>query len=366
MSYTPRNGKSPIGGELQEQPAAAAPHSFPPPRHRRLKHLLAAVSLLFLVIGTVYVLRRHNAPTWHAAEGPVFGTYYHVKYRAAADLHMPIRAELARLDSTFSLFNPSSLLSRLNANTTDTTDALMRQVFRLARHVSQSTHGAFDITVAPLVKAWGFGPDGVGESPGESTLDSLRAFVGIDRVSVNGIFLRKSDPRVQLDFSAVAKGFAVDRIAAVLRAAGVEDFMVEIGGEVVAQGANPEGNPWTVGIVKPTTEDATAGLVEQVVTLGTGAMATSGNYLNYHKEGHRRIGHTIDPRTGRPVEHTLLSATVFAPTCAAADAYATAFMVLGLDSARTLVQNSDSLGAFLIYEDATGHHVWAFPDKLTR
>ncbi|MBR4552542.1 MAG: FAD:protein FMN transferase [Bacteroidaceae bacterium] len=336
--------------------------STPNPQSSRLKQILAATFLLFLIVGTVWIVRRHAGQAWQTNEGPVFGTFFHIQYQCDEDLQPLIQAELIRLDSTLSLFNNQSLLSRLNRGETQQTDTLFRSVFAIARTVSQATGGAFDITVAPLVKAWGFGPDGTPQAPSVQTLDSLRQVVGFSKLRLQGEQLLKSDPRVQIDLGAIAKGFAVDRIAAVLRAHKVENFMVEIGGEIVAQGTNPEGKPWTVGIVKPTTEDATAGLVQQVLSLGTGAMATSGNYLNFHKQGRKRIGHTIDPRTGQPVQRNILSATVLAPNCATADAFATAFMVLGLDSARKVVESHKELEAYLIYEDAKGQHrVWQSP-----
>lgn len=328
----------------------------------RLKQSLAGAFLLFLIIATVWIVRRHADMPWQANGGAVFGTSYQVKYRCVDDLHPFLQAELARVDSTLSLFNKQSLLSRINANETSETDTLFRFVFHLATDVSRATDGAFDITVAPLVKAWGFGPDGKSKSPTPAALDSLRAFVGFDKVKLDGTRVVKADSRVQLDLGAIAKGLAVDRLAAVLKNHGVEDFMVEIGGEVVTQGLNPNGKPWTVGIVKPTTEDAAAGIVQTALSLGKGAMATSGNYLNFYKEGGKYVGHTIDPRSGRPVQRTLLSATVLAPDCATADAFATAFMVLGFDSARTIVQNRSELEAYFIYLDEQGRHqIWQTP-----
>lgn len=325
-------------------------------RGTKARRTLSAAFLLLLIIGTVWIIRRHVAMPWHENAGAVFGTYYQVKYRSADDLHPLLQVELARVDSTLSLFNKESLLSRINANVTQETDTLFRTVFRLADEVSRATGGAFDMTVAPLVRAWGFGPDGQTAIPPQTVLDSLRAFVGFDKVKLEGTRIVKADPRVQLDFGAVAKGLAVDRLAAVLRAHGVGDFMVEIGGEVATQGNNPDGKPWTVGIVKPTTEDATAGVVQTVLPLGTGAMATSGNYLNYRKEGGRRVGHTIDPRTGLSTQRSLLSATVLAPDCATADAFATAFMVLSLDSACAVVRSRSDLEAYFIYADVQGRH----------
>ncbi|MBP3228917.1 MAG: FAD:protein FMN transferase [Bacteroidaceae bacterium] len=336
---------------------------------RPLKIFVRAAFLLFLIAGTVWAVRRHANLPWQADEGAAFGTYYHATYRCADNLHDALKAELARIDASLSLFNKESLLTRLNSNATDETDTLFRTVFRRALQVSEATGGAFDITVGPLVKAWGFGPDGR-KSPTDAAVDSLRAFVGYTKVSLVGTRLAKADPRVQIDLGAIAKGFAVDRLAAVLAAHGVEDYMVEIGGEIVARGVNRDAKPWTVGVVRPTTEDAAAGALQTVVALGTGAVATSGNYLNFYKAGGQRVAHTIDPRTGRPAAQTLLSATVVAPDCATADAFATAFMTLGLDSARAITTSHRGLEALLIHAAADGTmQVWqsdGFPREANR
>ncbi|MBR1838648.1 MAG: FAD:protein FMN transferase [Bacteroidaceae bacterium] len=307
-------------------------------------------------MGTIYVLQCRNTETWHENKGNVFGTYYEVKYLSAEDFHTGLQQELARLDSTFSLFNQESLLTRLNSNRTDSTNAMFRDVFVLAQRVNRLTYGALDITIAPLVKAWGFGPNGIGKTPTETQLDSLRAFVGMDKVSLQHEHLQKTDARVALDLGAIAKGYAVDRLAAYLAAQGITNYMVEIGGEVVAHGVNDQGKPWTVGIIEPTTEGARLGTIHRVVTLGTGAMATSGNYLNFYQQGAKKVAHTIDPRTAMPIQRNIISATVLAEDCATADAFATAFMVLGLDSAQRVLNDNPALRAYLIYLDADGTH----------
>ncbi len=318
----------------------------------RKKTALAALFLLVLVAGSVWILGFRGTARLRVAEGPVFGTLYHIKYESAEALDSQIVDELRRVDASLSVFNPASTISRVNTGAACRADEMLRDVFTRARAVSEATGGAFDITVMPLVNAWGFGFK-KGTFPTDSEVDSLRAFVGYRLVSLKGDSVEKSDPRVMLDCGAIAKGYAVDRVASVLRAHGVRNYMVEIGGEVVAKGRNPDGRPWQIGVSKPV-EGGGDGSVEKVVSLTDGALATSGNYRNYYERDGRKYAHTIDPRTGRPVQHSLLSATVMARDCATADAYATAFMVMGLESAEALVKQDKSLKAVFIYSDAKG------------
>ncbi len=313
--------------------------------------------LAFLVIGSYLVVTRHNNPApYQKNEGAVFGTFYHFTYQSPEDLHDSLRAELQKVDESLSMFNPQSTLRRLNSGATDSTDQLFREVFRLSQQVSEATGGAFDITVAPLVNAWGFGYKN-GALPDSATVDSLRQFVGFHHVSLtDDDRLVRDDPRTVLDCGAVAKGFGVDQVARFLRARGILNYMVEIGGEVVVSGENPQGQKWHVGVSRPTddpTSQSTA--LDTVLTLSEGALATSGNYRNFYvTDDGRRVAHTINPATGYPIQHNILSATVLAPTCAEADAFATSFMVLGLDGAREVLGRHPELQVYFIC-DSAGH-----------
>ena len=313
--------------------------------------------LAFLVIGSYLVVTRHNSPApYQKNEGAVFGTFYHFTYQSPEDLHDSLRAELQKVDESLSMFNPQSTLRRLNSGATDSTDALFREVFRLSQQVSEATGGAFDITVAPLVNAWGVGYKN-GALPDSATVDSLRQFVGFYHVSLtDDDRLVRDDPRTVLDCGAVAKGFGVDQVARFLRARGILNYMVEIGGEVVVSGENPQGQEWHVGVSRPTddpTSQSTA--LDTVLTLSEGALATSGNYRNFYvTDDGRRVAHTINPATGYPIQHNILSATVLAPTCAEADAFATSFMVLGLDGAREVLGRHPELQVYFIC-DSAGH-----------
>lgn len=298
-----------------------------------------ALFLAFLVGATVWILRDRKAPYQHS-EGQIFGTTYHITYQSPSDFSPEIQQELQRVDEALSLFNPDSWLSRYNRGENPAPNAMATEVISLAMRISQETEGAFDITVAPLVNAWGFGYKS-GQWPTDAEVDSLRLMVGYERYN--------RGEKVQLDCGAIAKGYGVDRVARLLQQHGVQNLMVEIGGEVVVRGHNAEGKEWKIGVAKPV-DDRTE--LQDVIPLADAALATSGNYRNFHTDslGHR-VAHTIDPRLGRPVQQSLLSATVKASTCAEADAYATAFMVMGYERALQFVREHPALGYYFIYAD---------------
>ncbi len=336
------------------QQSSQGQQAVPPASQWRRWHLPV---LLLFAIGTAFILLRRGAPVpYQHHEGAVFGTIYHVSYQSRDDLSADIEAALAEVDASLSLFNPGSTLSRVNRGELAdvASDTLFTNVFRLAQHVSEATDGAFDITVAPLVNAWGFGSKS-GSLPDSTAVDSLLQIVGYRRVRLTEAGrLERDDERVMLDCGAVAKGYGVDVVAALLRRRGVVNYMVEIGGEVAVAGHNAKGHLWHVGVSRPVDDPAgTSQELDTVLQLTDCAMATSGNYRNYRitADG-RRIAHTIDPATGQPVQHALLSATVIAPTCAEADAFATSFMVMGEERARRVLEANPHLRAYLITDSA--------------
>ena len=230
--------------------------------------------------------------------------------------------------------------------------------------ISHETEGAFDITVAPLANAWGFGFK-KGEFPDSATVDSLRQLVGYEKVELTADgHVRRQDDRMQLSCSAVAKGYAVDVIAQLLRRKGVKNFMVDIGGEVVVSGQNPQGSLWRIGINKPV--DDSLSLNQELQTVLTLTIATSGNYRNYYYHEGKKYAHTINPHTGYPALHNLLSATVIARDCMSADAYATAFMVMGLERAKAFVEARPDLDAYFIYADSTGSYQTYMTEGMKR
>ena len=264
--------------------------------------------------------------TYYHNEGKVFGTYYNIRYEATEDLQDSIEAALQTFDASLSMFNPHSVLSAINANRDTTTDALFEAMWAEAEDVYALSGGAFDITVAPLVNYWGFGNTSRYRDTEKSInreIDSIRRFVGFDKVKLIDHHVYKSDPRVQIDGGAVAKGQACDVIAELLHNKGCENYLVDIGGEVVAKGKN--------------------GLAVTDI-----CMATSGNYRNFYYDGDIRRSHTIDPRSGYPVQHSVLSATVVSSRCMRSDALATACMVLGEEAAIEMIEHAGDAACLLI------------------
>lgn len=320
------------------------------------KKILGALFLLLLIIGTVWIVQFRGTATLRVAEGPIFGTTYHIKYEASESLDSAILAELKHVDASLSVFNSLSTISKINAGKSNRVDFMLYDVLKKAQIVSEATNGAFDVTVMPLVNAWGFGFK-KGQFPTDAQVDSLHSLVGFHHITLTSdSLLKKDNSAVMIDCGAIAKGYGVDRVAKVLRDHGVRNYMVEIGGEVVTKGRNPETQKnWQIGISKPVYDThAAGGEVQTILSLENSALATSGNYHNYYERNGRKYAHTIDPRTGRPVQHSLLSATVLAPDCATADAYATAFMVLGVEGATQVLKAHKELHAYLIYADEKG------------
>ena len=319
--------------------------------------------LLLLIFGSIYVIRQQQNTPYQRDEGFIFGTIYHITYQSDVNYQKEIEAELQKVDNSLSPFNKTSIISRINRNEDVTVDNMFAEVFQLAEKISKETDGAFDITVAPMVNAWGFGFK-TGNPPTKQTVDSLRAIVGFQKVAFKEEHVKKQNPHIMLDCSAIAKGYGSDIVARFLKKKGIQNFMVEIGGEIVVNGNSDKQVPWRVGINKPTDDSLnTSQELQDVINVTDIAMATSGNYRNFYYKNGKKYAHTIDPKTGYPVQHNILSATVLAKNCATADAYATSFMVMGLDGARKVLEKHPELDAYLIYSDEKGNNrIWYSPE----
>ena len=313
--------------------------------------------LAFLIIGTILILSKSKqaAPEYRSAQGLVFGTRYNITYLYNADLKPEIEHTMALVDSALSMFNEQSTISAVNSSESiQVTDTMFLKVYRRAMEISDWTGGAFDITVAPAVNAWGFGFKHA-ENIRQATIDSLKEIIGYKKIHEQDGLITKDDPRIMLDCSAIAKGFGSDMVADMFRSKGINDFMVEIGGEIVVSGHNPKGKLWNIGISKPVDDSLSINNeLQTVIPITDIAMATSGNYRNFYMKDGRKYAHTIDPHTCMPVSHTLLSATVFATDCATADALATSMMVMGLDSAQALCARHPEIEAYFIYQAPDG------------
>lgn len=313
--------------------------------------------LILLIIGTVYAIRtRQEAVPFQKNEGGVFGTFYHISYQYGSDLQNEIEAELQKVDASLSPFNPTSVITRINRNEEVEPDSMFLHVFGLAKEISTNTDGAFDITVAPLVNAWGFGFKNEANVTPE-LIDSLRQFVGFEKVTLEDGKVVKQDARTILDCNAIAKGYGSDVVSHLLDRKGISNYMIEIGGEIVVKGVNPDKRKWRVGINKPVEDSLSLNNeIETILELTDIGMATSGNYRNFYYKGGKKYAHTIDPHSGYPVQHSILSSTVLAKDCATADAYATSFMVMGLEKAKEVLAAHSEIQAYFIYADKDGNN----------
>ncbi len=294
-----------------------------------------------------------------ALQGPMLGTTYHIKVQLPRSSESKINRQTAELDERMkremSIFDKNSLLSKINRGESDRLTPWLKQNILLADSISRLSGGSYDITVAPLVEAWGFGRTERVEHP---NIDSLMEFVGYQGLTIEGDRVVKRDPRMKIDLNSIAKGFAVDRLAVILEADGAQNYMFDIGGELRLKGVNASGEPWRVGVESPIDGNMTNGeyLERRVAidhTKGLKAVATSGNYRRFYlnDEG-EKIVHTIDPTTGYSQTSSLLSVTVLAPTCAEADAYATMFMAAGDQRAEELAQKIENCEVYFIYNNA--------------
>ena len=334
--------------------------------HSKKQLLWQLPFLAFLIVGTVIIVSRQRSTPYHHDKGMVFGTVYHIP----KNLQKEIESQLAQVDASLSPFNKRSIITAINENRDTTVNKMFTDVFTLAMKISDITDGSFDITVAPLVNAWGFGFKG-GAMPTRHQVDSLKRLVGYRKVSLANGRVTKSDPRIMLDCSSIAKGYGCDVVAHYLRSKGIDNYMIEIGGEIVTRGISEKRLPWKIGVTKPTDDSLNVNQeIQTVINVTDKAMATSGNYRNFYYKNGRKYAHTIDPATGYPVQHTILSSTVIADDCATADAYATAFMVMGLDKAKAVLSRHPELMAYFILAGADGNNdVWYSPsmkDKIAR
>ncbi len=347
------------------------------PHGSGLLHQLRGLERALLVFSAVLMVLTSTAGcgpqaelrTAHGFQGETMGTVYMVKVVAELGsaqhdtLAQAIQAELDDVNAKMSTYQQDSELSRFNASTETAPFQVSEEtiaVFEKAHGISELSGGAFDVTVGPLVNAWGFGPDAVPtKNPSEDALAALMERVGYAKVEIDrsALTLSKHRADVYCDLSAVAKGYAVDRVAELLAGRGYTDYMVEVGGEVRTLGRNDRGHPWRIAIERP---DAKGRAIHRVVAMTDCALATSGDYRNYYEREGLRLSHTIDPRTGRPIRHGLASVSVIHQECAMADGWATAIMVLGPDKGYEMAA-AQNLAAFFIIRNSDG----SFSERMT-
>jgi thiamine biosynthesis lipoprotein len=326
----------------------------------RIKNSLYTLFLL-LLMGAVYLYRKDWSPMPIRLEGGTMATTYHVTYFDKQQRNFQVSVDSLLVEVNKSINNYDSLSEVSRFNRSGRSFAFERTHFfeplRVSRGVVTGSQGAYDPTIMPLVNAWGFGPRKI-ERPDTAEVLAVRSFVGFEKIDFNSDSVWKSDPRVQIDFGGIGQGYGADVIAGFLRAKGIENFFVELGGEGVALGKNlAEDRYWEIGILDPNSD-----YVEQRfkarATLRNQGFSTSGNYFNYREVDGKKYSHTIDPITGFPVQRELLSATVFAADCATADAWATAFMSMGHEKGIALLNQHPELSVLFIYSGKDGIHTF--------
>ncbi len=293
--------------------------------------------------------------------GEAQGTYYAITYFDAQSRNLQVQMDslFRNFDLSASVYSNESVISRFNWNdSTVMADQIFEAVFNKAMDVSERTNGAFDVTVMPLVNAWGFGY--TERSKVDSAMvDSLLTLVGYQRIKLENKRLYKEDSRILIDFNAIAQGYTCDLIGKFLESKGIFNYLIDVGGEVLGKGEKPDGSPWRVAIEKPAENAMDERSIQVAVPLYNRALATSGNYRSYIIENGKKYSHTIDPATGFPVEHSVLSVSVIALDCMTADAYATAFMVMGLEKSQLFLKENTDLQAYIIYDNDGTLSVWS-------
>jgi len=284
-------------------------------------------------------------------DGFTQGTTFHIAYSPdnQDSLDSFVNNILTDIDNSLSVYNPSSIISKLNRGENVEMDTLFINVFNKSREIYEISNGAFDISGAPLFDAWGFGFKNKIHIT-QKEIDSILIFVGMDKVKIENGVLVKSDKRLSLNANAIAQGYTSDVIAKEFDKLGIKNYLIEVGGEIYCKGVNSKGKEWTVGIDKPVDGNMIKGEdLQDIISLTGKGLATSGNYRKFYEEGGEKFSHTIDPKTGYPVKHSLLSATVIAEDAMTADALATFFMVVGLDKSKEFLDNNKNVDALLVY-----------------
>lgn len=326
-----------------------------------MKRILISVLLMIFMASCVNQTKSLQYVTF---QGEAQGTYYIVKYydQEGRDFSDDIDILLKEFDQSLSLWVPNSVISKVNRNEKVALDQYFIDNYHLSMRIAKETNGAFDFTLGPLIEAWGFGfREKI--KLNQSMIDSLKLIVGYQKVSLEGNTFIKNDERIELNFNAIAQGYSVDLISDFLIGKGIDNFLIDVGGEIISKGSKPDDIAWLVGIQKPT-EDAEGAIEAQVkVELTNKAFVTSGSYRKFYEEDGKRYSHMIDPSTGYPVTHNLLSVTVLANTCAEADGYATAFMIMGIEKSLAFINHRNDLEAFFIYEE-NGEINYSYTDGL--
>jgi len=323
---------------------------------------------IIMLLTFLLVSCKHFNPVYSSFNGLAQGSTYSIVYENRnnsnpEEMRQKVEKILSDFDMSLSLYKDSSILSKINRNEAAVPDSFFTEVFRKSVLISQMTGGTFDVTVGPLVKAWGFGPE-AHRNFTEQKRDSLLKLVGMNKVSLVNGRLIKADPLMSLDFNAIAQGFSVDVICRFFDNLGIKNYLVEIGGEVRAKGTKA-GNLWRIGIDKPEDGNMTPGQsLQAIIKISNKAIATSGNYRKFYVENGIKYSHHVDPRTGYTTKNTLLSISIIADECAMADGVATGCLVMGKEKAMEFLELHPDFEAFMVYSDEGGNFKTWTSEKL--
>lgn len=286
-------------------------------------------------------------------EGEAQGTYYAITYFDVQNRYLKAQVDsiLDAFDQSVSVYQPQSIVSKVNRNEEVDVDVWFENNFDAAERIARLTDGAMDITIGPLANAWGFGTFSEPDKIDPVLIDSLRKLVDYKAVRIENKRLVKKDPRMELNFNAIAQGNSVDVLGQYFQSLGITNYLIDVGGEILGRGHKPDGENWIVGIEKPTDNSNYERELEQTFPLINKAMATSGNYRKYYEIDGVRYAHSIDPKSGYPVQHSLLSVSVLSDNCTDADGFATAFMVMGMEKSLQFIAEHPEIQAYFIYYD---------------
>jgi thiamine biosynthesis lipoprotein len=320
-------------------------------KFRKMKNILFFTCVIILIS-----CKNEKKLEYRSYEGPIQGTMFHITYEWDKDLAPQIDSLLKQFNSSLSNYDPNSTISRINTNISDVPDELFLQMFDASKKVYEDSDGAFDISIAPIANLWGFGwvktIEGI---PTAEQIDSVVQNVGMDKISIVNGKLVKSNPNIMFISNAIAQGLSVDYISSYFLKLGIKNFLVEIGGEVYCYGLNSRQESWRIGVDKPIEDSGYENRENQIIiSLSDMAIATSGNYRKFVEDGDKKLGHSLNPKTGYPAENSLLSVSVISKDCMLSDAYATAFMVCGLEKSLSILEKLENVHAYFIYLDENG------------
>lgn len=322
------------------------------------RYLMVLIATVVAIV-CFLIFRPKPVKTFNLA-GVVWTTEYHITYQGRADLTDSIMSIFNAVDASASVYNKQSLITAINDNREQKTDLCFEELYKASLAIHKASNKCFDPTVMPLVNAWGFGYKS-GNLPTQTQIDSILTFVGLEKTHLSGGKLTKDDPRIQFDFSSIAKGYACDQIGLMLQRQGIEDYMVEIGGEVVVHGKSSHGSKWNISVDMPVA-DPTGSRHDAALTLSLtdASVATSGNYRKYKEVDGKRISHIVNPLTGKSEQSNLLSVTIVAPDCMTADAWATACMVMGTEKVHQQFEHNKKIGVMTITATPSNdYEVWS-------